>query len=432
MTQTEINHEEHAEQCVLGAMLMAPAMAEKLLTEIEERHYYQPKHALIHAAANALHKEGSPVDAITVAERLHALGDLEKIGGAPYLHTLVSTVPASANGPYYARIVREHSERRDLVEHAAYVSQVTASGMDTDVIKERVETHYARIKTSGNTTDVSTMGDWLADYIDHAVESDAPQTITTGLPDLDKLFDGGFTPGQLALVAGRPGMGKTVALTQFAAAAAKTQPTLMVTLEQTREDLTQRLICATTGIEFSAIRKLPWSEQLASRIIEAAPRLPLHNLALEHTARTITDIKRLAYAHHHKRGLKVLVVDYLQLVTTVSNKPSREQEVSEISRELKRLALDLGIVIIAGSQFNRSADSRPDKRPQMSDLRESGSLEQDADIVIMLHRDDYHDKESMRAGEIDLIVAKNRNGPTDTITAAAQLHLMRIVSIALP
>ena len=422
-------HDEYAEQAVLGSIMLSTDVATDLLDSLTTTDFYVPRHALVFAAAVALRSESLPVDAITMATRLRELGDLQRVGGGPYLHTLIGAVPTVANASHYAQIVRDHAWRRRMVEHSAYVRQQVTSGADIDEARERIDSHYTRSANDQTTGQVDVMADWWDSFLDNALDADAIQYLSTGLPDLDKQVGGGFAPGQVVIVAGRPGMGKTITLAQMGRHIAREHGVLMVTLEQKRDDIMDRLISAEGGIPINAIRAKPWPEALTSRVMAVAPQLPMDRMAIVHDAHTINDIRRLAHQHHRQRGLKVLVVDYLQLVTTATRHHSREQEVAEASRQLKLLALELGIVVIVGSQFNRGPEQRTDKRPQLSELRESGSIEQDCDIAILLHREDVADPESPRAGEIDLIVAKNRNGAPGTIAAVAQFHLMRIRSL---
>lgn len=423
-------HDQDAEQAVLGSIMLSPDAANDLLDSLTPTDFYVPRHGLVFQAALALRAESLPVDAITVSTRLRELGDLARAGGAPYLHTLLAAVPTTANSAHYATIVREHAWKRRMIEHSAYVKQQVTSGVGIDEARERIDSHYARCQTAQTAARVDVMGDWWESFLESSLDPVGVQYLSTGLSDLDRQCEGGLAPGQVVIVAGRPGMGKTVMLAQFGREIAREQGVLMVTLEQTRDDIVQRLIAAEGGIPHSAIRQKPWNDALTRRVMAVAPSLPMANMAIEHTASTIGDIRRLAHMHHRQRGIKALVVDYLQLVKSAGRHQSREQEVAEISRQLKLLALELNIVVIVGSQFNRGPENRPDKRPQLADLRESGSIEQDSDIVILLHREDAYDDQSPRQGEIDLVVAKNRNGATGTVVAAAQLHLMRVRSLA--
>ena len=423
--------DEYAEQAVLGSMLQSQPAASELLDSMTVTDFYWPRHGIVFAAAAALRDDDQPVDALTVANRLAETSELKQVGGAPYLHTLIAAPPTAANFGYYAEIVRGHAQRRRLLEHAAFVTQqATAVDVDVDVARSRIADDFESSEACQATTQVSVMGEWWDDFLERELSDETVHQISTGLPDLDKKFNGGFKPGQLVIVAGRPGMGKTAVMAQMARETARHEGVLFLTLEQTKRDITKRLISAEGAIPFSALQQNPWTDSLTSRVMDATPSLPMKTLAIDDTADTIDDISRLAHQHHAQRGIKVLVVDYIQLVRASGKHPSREQEVADVSRRLKLLARKLGIVVILGSQFNRNSEGRPDKRPQLADLRESGSLEQDCDIAILLHREDYYDPESPREGELDMHVAKNRDGETGTVTVAAQLHLMRIRSIA--
>ena len=280
------------------------------------------------------------------------------------------------------------------------------------------------------------LGDVIDEVIEDVISGKRPQgCVSTGIIDLDRLT-GGLHPGRVTVVAGRPGMGKTILGIDFARAAAVSAhhdaiPSIIFTLEMTYQEIVHRILSAESGAAFHNITNRTLNADDCRRIEHVRSRLRRTPILIDDTPNmTISAIRTAARkaVQHHSVGL--VVVDYMQLMSSPKRSEGRQQEISDISRGLKLMAKELRVPVIACSQLNRTSEGRADKRPALSDLRESGSIEQDADVVILLHRDDYYDKESSRTGEIDLIIAKNRFGPQDTVTCAAQLHKARIVDMA--
>lgn len=418
-----------AERAVLGAILGGGgAVAEVRLDPSEMYHW---AHQQILAAALALFERGDPTDPVAVAHELERLGELTRCGGAPYLITCMESTPTSANVGYWVGIVREKARRRGVVEAGREVAQRgLTSTEDVDELVDRVRTRLDAL--AAPTEDVTGIGA-LSDERAAAYEHELPPCLPTGLLDLDHLLGGGFRPGQLVVVAGRPGTGKSVLALQCALHAASLgRGALFASLEMSRDELMDRAFAALGRIELNRLRghvlegdDWRWLTEARKRIVDWPLRIS------DGTAATMAGMRSLAVDHTRRVGdLGLFVVDYVQLMASGGRVESRQQEVSAFSRGLKLLARQLNVPILAVSQLNRGPEQRADHKPMMSDLRESGSIEQNADVVILLHRPDAVERQHERAGEADLIVAKHRNGPTGTVTVAHQLHHSRFVDLA--
>ncbi|WP_435059540.1 replicative DNA helicase [Streptomyces sp. bgisy060] len=431
-----------AEQSALGGQLLSKdAIADVLDTPLQQRDYYRPAHETIQAAILYLYGKGEPVDPITVAAELTKRGDITKVGGASYLHTLVQTVPTAANASYYAEIVHERAVRRRLIEASTRIAQVAYSGEgDIDDVRSAVEAEVldalaTREQTAGYAYVREDVPDFW-DQLDARIKGTGKMTgVPTGFVDLDAMTNG-LQPGQLIVIGARPAMGKsTLALDIARAASIKNGLTsAFFSLEMGRSEITQRLYSAESRVALHHIRSGTVTEDDLTRMAKRTPAIEGAPLIVDDSPNlSLTEIRsRARRIKQAKGGLDLLIVDYLQLMQSGAGRraENRQQEVSDISRNLKLLAKELEIPIIALSQLNRGPEQRTDKRPQISELRESGSIEQDADMVILLHREDAYEKESARSGEADLIVAKHRNGPTATVTVAFQGHYSRFVDMA--
>lgn len=428
-------HDAQAERAVLGGMLMSAHVVAEVLPLLSAADFYVPKHGMVFDAITAMFAAGKPVDAITLVEELSARGELKRVGGASFVHDLVSSVPVAANAIYYAaNIVAPLSARRRLAEVGLRIAQLAHSEHDDPA--GAAQQLLLDATDTGRDNDVQSLSELLndsMDWLEHLGEANT--ALSTGLIDVDKVLGGGLKPGQLIVVAGRPSMGKSALGLDMIRHAAihQNRPTLMSSLEMSKNEVLQRILAAETGLDLKVFNgEEPLSDEHWSTVSQTMGRIadaPLHIDDSPHA--TIVDIRAKAQRRAARNGgLDLIVVDYLQLMPSPRRADTREREVAEISRGLKLLAKDLECPLIAVAQLNRGPETRTDKRPMMSDLRESGALEADADVVVLLYRDEYYDPESPRSGEIDIHIAKNRGGRTDTVTAAAQLHKARIVSIA--
>ncbi|AEV86719.1 replicative DNA helicase [Actinoplanes sp. SE50] len=351
-------------------------------------------------------------------------------------------MPTAANAGYYARIVQRRAVSRRLVEAGIRIAQLgygsaNGDGLELGAVVDLAQQAVYDItidRGAGETAQVGDVFQPVMDDIESAGSRDGSMLgVPTGFKDLDRLLNG-LQPGQVIIVAGRPGLGKSTVGLDIArhAAIRAGMPSGFFTLEMSKVEMVTRLLSAEARVPLHVLRSGQLSDDDWARMARCMGQIADAPIFVDDTpSMGMSEIRSKARSLKKKHNLRLLVIDYLQLMSSPKKTESRQQEVSELSRGLKLLSKEIGCPIIVISQLNRGPEQRQDKRPQLSDLRESGSIEQDADVVILLHRDDYYDKESARAGEADFIVAKHRNGPTDTITVAAQLHLSRFVDMAL-
>lgn len=426
-----------AERAVLGAILLDDEVIPEITDLVGQADFAHFAHGLVFNAAVDRFNRGEPADAITIGAALLESGDLVKIGGASYLHDLLNAVPTAANGSYYARIVADYARRRRLDHAGIRIRQAAhATGEHIDAVIEQCD-QALLAATDDSASDEATFADYFATAFETLENEGKASGISTGFPDLDRLL-GGLEAGRMYVAAGRPGMGKSVLLTDIARyiAVQLKLPVLFATLEMSGEEIAKRLATAESGTPAAWWKGegTPTEEGLAE-LAKAAGRIADAPLDIDPTTNmTLTRLRARArkLAARHGGQLGLIVVDYLQLLKSPTKAESRQVEIAEYSRNLKLLAKDLNCPVLAAAQLNREVTSRTDKVPLLSDLRESGAIEQDADVVMLLHRPDAYEEESPRAGEADVIVAKNRSGPQGTVTLAAQLHQSRFASIALP
>jgi replicative DNA helicase len=426
-----------AEQSVLGAMLISKDAIADVLEAVRGVDYYRPAHESIHDAILDLYGRGEPADMVTVADELGRRGELSRIGGAPYLHTLAANVPIAANAGFYAEIVREKAILRRLVDAGTKIVQIGYAGEgEVDNIVDVAQAEVYSVTDRRRSEDYAPLSDIVNGVLDEieAIESrDAGiYGVPTGFADLDELTNG-LHKGQMIIVAARPAMGKsTLALDLCRAASIHNNMTsVFFSLEMTRSEITMRLLSAEARIALNSIRNGKMTNEEWERMARHVAKVSSAPMFIDDSPNmTMMEIRAKARRLKQKHDLRLIVIDYMQLMTSGKKVESRQLEVSEFSRQIKLLAKELELPVIALSQLNRGPEQRSDKKPMMSDLRESGSLEQDADMVILLHREDVYEKESTRPGEADLIVAKHRNGPTRDITVAFQGHYSRFVDMA--
>jgi replicative DNA helicase len=581
-------HDIAAEQCVLGGMLLSKDAISDVIELIRPADHYRPAHQLVHETILDLYARGEPVDAITVANELSRRGEISRIGGGPYLHTLLSAVPTAANAGYYAKIVAEQARLRRLIDAGAYITQLgwTSDGTQVSDLETRAQERMYQLTTGDGPVPYQVMAELVPAALDEldaialARASRDPGEgggILTGFSDLDALTHG-LHPGQLIVIGARPAVGKALALDtplpaldgwttmgavdvgdkllgaqgdpvavvaatevmhgrpcyevafsdgcvivadaahqwlvtdrcdgrrpgriittgqlassagppagaryavgsaavgwryiqgvrrvpsrpvrcvqvdsddhlylagpgmipthnsalalDFARAAAVGQgkPTAVFSLEMNRLEVVMRILSAAARVPLHAMRGGYLTDDDWLRLARRMSELLDAPLWVDDSPlQTLLDLRAKCRRLRQKHDLRLVIVDYLQLMTAVRPASSRQQDVSEMSRGLKLLAKELEVPVVALSQLNRGPEQRTDKKPMLADLRESGGVEQDADVVILLHREDAYDKESPRAGEADLIVAKHRNGPTAIVTTAFQGHYSRFVDMA--
>jgi replicative DNA helicase len=430
-------HDLGAEMGVLGAVMRDAGSLADVSRIVTAEDFYRPAHSTIFATLLRMSAAGDPIDEVSLMSALHASGDLVRVGAAPYVLELMRY--AIGDPRHHAATVADMAEGRRWIEHATMIGQEMASpGRTTREKRERIFADHERVIRGR----VSSRGRWAGeiigdaiDYMAAAAEGDTTaRTVPTGFADLDRMLGGGLHAGQLIIVAGRPGLGKSTLGADFVRnAALRTGLTSMfVSLEMSDVQLMLRFISAETRLPLAVIRSGILTDLEWERVTALIDRFVRNTIAVYsdpdmYLPQIRAEARRLR-THH---DLRLLVVDYLQLMASPGRTESRQQEVSDLSRGLKKLSKEVEIPVVAAAQLNRNPDTRSDKRPQLSDLRESGSIEQDADVVILIDRPDAHDPQSPRAGEVDFIVAKHRDGPTGTVTVANQLHLARFADMAI-
>ena len=425
-----------AEQSTLGGMLLSKDAVADVIESIRGVDFYVPKHELIFDAILSLYSQGQPTDTVTVTDELLKTGELQRAGGADYLHSLTSIVPTAANAGYYAGIVSEKAQLRRLVDAGTRIVQMgyEAQGDATDLVNAAQAEIYGVTgnEQSEDYVPLNVAVDAAVEEIESARGRDGQMTgIPTGFSELDQLTNG-LHGGQMIVVAARPAMGKSTLALDFARAAAikHDMPTVFFSLEMGRSEIAMRLLSAEGSLPLQNLRKGMMDQRDWTTLAKTRGKIDQAPLYIDDSPNmTLVEIRAKCRRLKQRAGLKMVVIDYLQLMTSGKRVESRQQEVSEFSRALKLLAKELQVPVVALSQLNRGAEARTDKRPAVSDLRESGSIEQDADMVILLHRDSVYDKEA-RPGEADLIVAKHRNGPTADIEVAFQGHFSRFADMA--
>jgi replicative DNA helicase len=415
-----------AEESVLGAMMLSPA-AIAAVSEVlspDGREYYRESHAKIYRAALALYAKGEPVDAITLVDELDERGELDDVGGKVRIHELAALVPASANAGHYAQIVKETATLRGLIRSGGEIARLgwERPGETADLVDraEQILFELSQEKATSEFSHIEALLKESFERITQLYESGADVTgVPSGFRDLDRITSG-FQEGNLVVIAARPSMGKSALGLGVAAnlAVRKGVPVALFTLEMSKSEVTQRLMCSEAKVESQRLRTGKLSAEDWPRLTAACDKLAKAPIYVDDTGSiTMMEIRSKARRLKSKHAdLGLIIVDYMQLMTSGTTAENRVQEVSQISRSLKVLARDLDVPIVALSQLSRAVEQRHDKRPILSDLRESGSIEQDADIVMFIYRDEYYNaEESDQQGLAEVIVAKHRNGPTDTV-----------------
>jgi replicative DNA helicase len=404
-------------------MMLSPGAIGAVSEVISAHDFYRESHGKIYLAALSLYGKGEPVDAITLVDELEERGDLEQIGGRARIHELATIVPATANAAHYARIVREMATLRGLIRAG---SDIAALGWDRpgetlDLVDqaEQIVFNLSQSRVDNEFSHIETLLKESFERITQLYEAGLEITgVPSGFRDLDRLTSG-FQPGNLIIVAARPSMGKSALGLCIAAnlAVRSETPVALFTLEMSKAEVTQRLMCSEAKVESQRLRTGKLGPDDWPRLTAACDKLARAPLYVDDTG-SITMMGIRSKARRLKTrepSLGLIVVDYMQLMTSDSSYENRVQEVSQISRQLKLLARDLDVPILAMSQLSRAVEQRHDKRPILSDLRESGSIEQDADLVCFVYRDEYYNDESDQQGLAEIIVAKHRNGPTDSL-----------------
>ena len=410
-----------AEQSLLGGLMLDHKSWDKVADVVAADDFYRKDHKLIFRAIAALADAANPSDVVTVSEWLDNNGQLEEAGGLEYLATLANEAPGAANARSYAQILRERSMLRSLITAGNEISGAafTTEGRSAAEIVDEAERLVFEIAESGarGKSGFKPLKDILpeaVDRIDLLHQSDGDITgISTGYTEFDKLT-AGLQPGDLVIVAGRPSMGKTTLAVNIAenAAIGSKVPTAIYSMEMPAQQLAFRMISSLGRVDQTHLRTGKFPDEDWSRINTAVQLMSEAPIFIDDTAGlSPTEIRARARRLQRENGLGLIVIDYLQLMTVPGNKENRATEISEISRSLKALAKELSVPVIALSQLNRSVEQRTDKRPVMSDLRESGAIEQDADMIVFIYREEVYNQDTPRKGIADIAIAKQRNGP---------------------
>ncbi|HWR67569.1 MAG TPA: replicative DNA helicase [Desulfomonilia bacterium] len=422
-------HSREAEEYILGGILLENSSLDAVTEIITPEDFYAERNRILFHEMLRLMDKGLPIDLVSLTEAVEAKGRLEKVGGASYISQLADNIPTTANIEYYARLVRDKSVLRSLINGAGDIirNARTPAGEVSDVLEAAEQIIYAINKQvkdrKGGLTRIGVPLHELYHNLSRMAKGEVDQGIvSTGFGDLDNQLLGGLHKSDLVIVAGRPSMGKTSLAMNVAqyVSVVEQMPVAVFSLEMGIEQLALRMLACEAWINQSYVRSATSLSMLKkedwSKLLEASGKLNDSPLYIDDTPgispmEIRAKIRRLI----SQVDLRLLVVDYLQLMTLKTRSDSREQEISEISRTLKAIAKEFNIPVIAISQLNRRVEERGDKRPMMSDLRESGAIEQDADVICFIYRDDVYNPDSSEKGIAEIIIAKHRNGPTGTI-----------------
>lgn len=426
-----------AEQSVLGSMLIEREAIGKAIEVLNEGDFYKESHGKIYSAVLDLFEKNEPIDLVTIVEELRSRGKLDQIGGASYITALINSVPTAANVEYYAKIVREKSALRDLINAATHiVAQGYESTEEVDTILDQAAQHIFDISQRRVSRGFMPLKDALKDSFEAIEELYARKEHVTGIPTGLKEFDrltAGLQPSDLIIVAGRPSMGKT----SFALTVAlhvgiqQKKPVAIFSLEMANAQLVQRMLCSEARVDAYKLRTGYLAESDWPRLTIAAGKLAEASIFIDDTP-SISALELRAKARRLKseHNLGLVIVDYLQLMRGRAKIENRQQEIANISSSLKALARELHTPVMALSQLSRAPEQRSDRRPQLADLRESGAIEQDADLVAMLIREEYYNLTPENEGKADLIIAKQRHGPVGSFKLAFIKEYTRFEDLA--
>ncbi len=429
-------HNIEAEEAVLGALLIDPDAMIRIATFLEARDFFLQRHRWVYEAIQTLHERREPTDLVTLTDELSRRNQLEDIGGPAYLTDLINATPTSIHVEYYARIIERTAVLRRLIDGAGKIAQLAYEDVeDVEEIIDRAEAIVFGVSEQRAGRDLKPIRQAIDQYYDRVEYLSQHQGeivgIPTGLKDMDKLL-GGMQRSDLLILAGRPGMGKTsLALSIALQAARKWDKRIAVfSLEMSDEQLVQRLLSAETGIDSQRLRLGQIQEHEWPVLIQATSLLADTALFIDDTpAISVMELRTKARRLEAEHGLDLIIVDYLQLMRGNLRSENRQQEISFISRSLKELARELKVPVLALSQLSRAVESRHDKHPMLSDLRESGSIEQDADVVMFVYRDEIYNQDTEFPNIAEIIVAKHRSGPTGIMSVYFKKQLAQFVDL---
>lgn len=432
-----VPHSREAEEAVIGAVLINPEAYYDVAQFLQSDDFYIHRHRWIWEVFNRLHERRTPIDFLTVSEELDQIGKLAEAGGPAYLTALINNVPTSLHAEAYGRLVEETAIRRRMLTAANDIAKLAYqedTGIDT--VMDEAEKAVFGVSERRMTRDLQSIQQVLSDYYDRidqlASRDEDTYGVPTGFIDLDRLL-GGLQPSDLLIIAGRPGMGKTAFMLSAAKNAAQIHKkhVAIFSLEMSNEQLVQRLIAQETGIDSQRLRTGKLEEHEWPIFTHAIEVLSDTHVFLDDTpGLTPLQLRTKARRLHLEYQIDLILIDYLQLMSGGIRSDNRVQEVSHISRNLKILARELNVPVLAAAQLSRAVEQRADKEPQLSDLRESGSLEQDADIVMFIHRPEMYEKDALKQNIAQIKVSKHRNGPTGTIELVFRNNLAKFENAA--
>ncbi|MBI1855348.1 MAG: replicative DNA helicase [Chloroflexi bacterium] len=436
-TPSAVPHNREAEEAVVGAVLINPEVYYDVAQFLQADDFYIHRHQWIWQAFTSLHEQRIPVDLLTITEELDRKGQLNEIGGPAYLTSLVNQVPTSINAESYGRIVESHSIRRKMINAANSIASMAYNENSTiDHVMDEAEKAVFNVSERRLKHDVQPISAVLSEYYDRiddlAKRDEEIYGVPTGFVDLDKMLSG-LQPSDLLIIAGRPGQGKTGFLLSIAKNASLTHKkhVAIFSLEMSNEQVVQRLIAQETGIDSQRLRTGKLQENEWPLFTHAIEVMSDTHIFLDDTpAITPLQLRTKCRRLHLEYHLDLVVVDYLQLMGGDTRTENRVQEVSYISRNMKVLARELNVPVIAAAQLSRAVEQRSDKRPVLSDLRESGSLEQDADIVMFIYRPDQYEKDTVKQNVAEIIIAKHRNGPVGSVELVFRSALAKFENAA--
>lgn len=425
-------HNLEAEQAVLGSILIENDSFEKCWGIVTESDFYRDAHRKVFSAVTELRETKEPVDLLTLTEKLRKRSQLEEVGGFPYLASLAEMVPTAANVRYHAKIIREKSILRSLIHNATeIVSECYEDTEDIEELLDRAEKRIFEISERKISPGFIHLNQIIKDSFETIDKFIQRKRLVTGVPTGYVDFDvktAGLQPGDLIIVAGRPSMGKTSFCLNIAEHVGTKErlPVALFSLEMSKEQLSLRLLCSQARINSNKVRTGFLEKEELPKLTRAAGILSEAAIYIDDSAALSTlDIRTRSRRLQAEHGLSLLIIDYLQLIRGKGRIENRQQEISEITRSLKSLAKELNVPVVAISQLSRAVEQRSDRRPQLSDLRESGAIEQDADLVAFLYRDEVYNEESPERGIAEIIIGKQRNGPIGTVKLSFQKEFTR-------
>ena len=430
-------HSLDAEVSVLGAALLSRTAASDAVELLSPDDFYRDAHRVVFEAVTALTTAGEPIDTVTVTDHLARHDRLDEVGGPAALHDLTVATPTAANAAYYARIVRDKALLRRLIDAGTDVARMGYEAADdAEKVVDRAESVIYEVAQKRTTSDYAALGELLNDSFDQIERLAEQGSEVTGLPtgfdDLDRLT-AGLQPQNLVIVAARPAMGKSslcLGIAEYVAIELR-RSAIVFSLEMSKLEIVNRLLSSQARIDSSRLRTGRLDDTDWRKLGDALGRLSDAPLYIDDTPSiSLVEIRAKCRRLKQKHGLDLVIVDYLQLMQSPRRIESRQQEVAEMSRGLKMLAKELDVPVMALSQLSRQPESRTDKRPQLADLRESGSIEQDADLVGFIYRDEVYDDDSPDKGIAELIISKHRNGATGIVKLAFLAHLTKFANLA--